>query len=268
MLTSDTPFSVSPDPTRLFITPSLKAAVHKVKYTIDKRQGLTCLLGDAGMGKSSVLRYVYSAYEPEDNVEVAFLSEPDFSRPYAFVRSICSEFNVPSKRSLHDQKNAFKEFVLGKAEEGKNVVLMLDEAQGMDSTMLEIVRSFLNYESNRAKLLQVVLAGQLELRDRLRLPANRAIKSRIIMYSVLDPLSVAETKAMLVHRCSLLEMALPFPDAAIAMIYEAAGGNPREILRFCTNAYEWMQLTDGKTLPLEVLERLLESDELREGAAA
>jgi len=256
----DTPFSISPNPATLFLTPSLKSAIHKVRYTIDKRQGLTCLLGDAGMGKSSVLRLLYGAYESQDGITTAFLPDAEFTTPFAFVRSICQEFDIPPRRSLHDQKNAFKDFIVSQAEAGNNVVLLLDEAQGLDTSMLEIVRSFLNYESNRAKLLQIVMAGQLELRNRLKLPANKALKSRIIMYSLLDPLSLSETKAMLAHRCEMSEMEVPFSDEVIARVYDAAGGVPREMLRLCATAYELMQVTEQKAISISTLEQMLASE--------
>src|ERR687890_546258 len=141
-----TPFSVSPNPAALYITPSLRSALHKVRYTVDNRQGLTCVLGDAGMGKSSLMRLLH-----------------------------------------------------------------------------------LDYESNTAKLLQIVMAGQIELRERLKLPRNKALRSRIVMYSLLSPLTLAEAKAMLEHRCSLAEIPLPFPDDVIDLIYSTTGGVPRDI---------------------------------------
>lgn len=255
-----TPFSISPNPATLHLTPSLKAALHKVRRTIDNRQGLSCILGDAGMGKSSVLRYLYGAYESESGVTAAFVTEPEISSPYAFVKSLCQVFNVTPRRSLLDQKNALKEFIFSEAAEGRNVVLLLDEAQGLDSTMLEIVRSFLNYETNNAKLLQIVMAGQLELRNRLKLKANKALKSRIIMYSLLDPLSLSETKAMLNHRCEMAEIEVPFSDSVIQLIYDAAGGVPRDILRFCDGAYALTQLTGEKSVSPETAQSVIDRE--------
>lgn len=237
-----TPFSISPNPSALFLTPSLKAAIHKVNYTIKNRQGLACIFGDAGLGKSSVLRYIAGAYDSEEDVVTGFITEPETSSPYAFVRGICQAFDLPGRRSLMDQKNSFKDFIFEQARTGKNVVMFLDEAQGLDSTMLETVRSFLNFESNKAKLLQIVLSGQLELRSRLNKPSNRAIKSRIIMYSLLDPLTLSETKAMIAHRCEMAEIDVPFSAEVIEQIYNEAGGVPRDILRLCANAYELSQL--------------------------
>lgn len=257
-----TPFSVSPNPAALFITPSLRSALHKVRYTIDNRQGLTCVLGDAGMGKSSLMRLLHLEYENrEDEVTVAFLTDPDFHTPNAFVRSICQSFDVPMRRSLQAQKMEFKDFIMEQAQQGKNVVLLLDESQGMNSEVMELLRSFLNFESNTAKLLQIVMAGQIELRERLKLPRNKALRSRIVMYSLLSPLTPAEAKSMLEHRCKLTEIALPFPDEVIDLIYQAAGGVPRDILRICGYAYETAKIAGEAVVSRELAEASIEHEQ-------
>ena len=263
MVTTITPFSVSPNPAALYLTPSLRSALHKVRYTIDNRQGLTCLLGDAGMGKSSLMRLLHLEYEGrEDEVTVAFLTDPDFHTPNAFVRSICQAFDVPMRRSLQAQKTQFKDFIMEQAQAGKNVVLLLDESQGMDSETMEILRSFLNFESNTAKLLQIVMAGQLELRERLKMPRNKALKSRIVMYSLLSPLTPSEAKGMLEHRCLRSEIPLPFSDEVIDLIYATTGGVPRDILRICGYAYETAQIMGEKTVSRELAEQSIEHERI------
>ncbi len=256
-----TPFSVSPNPAALFITPSLRSALHKIRYTVDNRQGLTCLLGDAGMGKSSLMRLLHLEYEGrEDEVTVAFLTDPDFNTPNAFVRSICQAFEIPMRRSLQAQKTQFKDFILEQASAGKNMVLLLDESQGMNSEVMEVLRSFLNFESNTAKLLQIVMAGQLELRNRLKMPRNKALKSRIVMYSLLSPLTPAEAKSMITHRCQMAEIPIPFPDTALDLIYSSTGGVPRDILRICAYAYQTAQITGDKNVSIELAEQAIEHE--------
>ncbi len=250
-----TPFSVSPNPAALFITPSLRSALHKVRYTVENRQGLTCVLGDAGMGKSSLMRFLQLEYEGKtDETTTAFLTDPDFNTPNAFVRSICQAFDVPMKRSLQAQKAQFKDFIFDQATAGKNVILLLDEAQGMNTEVMEILRSFLNFESNTAKLLQIVMAGQLDLRERLKLPRNKALKSRIVMYSLLSPLTPHEARAMLEHRCKLADITLPFSNDVIDLIYAAAGGVPRDMLRICGFAYETAQIGGESLVTRELAE--------------
>lgn len=260
---SATPFSVSPNPTNLFITPTLRAALHKVRYTIDNRQGLTCVLGDVGMGKSSLMRLLHLEYEGrEDEVTIALLTDPDFHTPNAFVRSICQAFEVPMKRSLQAQKTAFKDFIEAEGMEGKNVILLLDEAQGMTTETMEVLRGFLNYETNTAKLLQVVIAGLLDLRDSLKQARNKALRSRIVMYSLLSPLTLEETKAMLAHRCKLAELPLPFSPEVIELIYVEMSGVPRDILRVCGYAFAAAKLGGDETVSLELAESAIYHERL------
>ncbi len=213
------------------------------------------------MGKSSLARLLHLEYENrEDEVTVAFLTDPDFHTPNAFVRSICQAFDVPMRRSLQAQKTQFKDFIFEQATAGKNVVLLLDESQGMNSETMEVLRSFLNFESNTAKLLQIVMAGQLELRERLKLPRNKALKSRIVMYSLLSPLTPGEAKAMLEHRCQLSEIEIPFSDEVIDLIYSATGGVPRDILRICGYAYETSKIAGEKTVSRELAQASIEHE--------
>ena len=222
------------------------------------------------MGKSSLMRLLHLEYEGrEDEVSVAFLTDPDFHTPNAFVRSICQAFDVPMRRSLQAQKTQFKDFIMEQATAGKNVVLLLDESQGMGSETMEILRSFLNFESNTAKLLQIVMAGQLELRERLKMPRNKALKSRIVMYSLLSPLTLAEAKAMLEHRCKLAEISMPFSDDVIDLIYSSTGGVPRDILRICGYAYEIARVAGEQTVSRELAEQAIWHEQaVLEGEAA
>src|SRR4051794_35138158 len=96
----------------------------------------------------------------------------------------------------------------------------------------------LNFETNTAKLIQFVLARQLELRDRLKEEKNKAIDSRGFAYSLIDPLSFGEMKRMIIYRCEQAEMPVPFPDDVMEAIYDMTKGVPRDILKLCAQAYE------------------------------
>ena len=254
-----TPFSISPLPSALYLTPSLKAALHKTNYVINNRQGLACILGDAGMGKSSMLRRLEGDLAATPDIKLAFIPDPEVTSSYAFVRSLCDYYDIPAKRSVHAQKDAFKDYVFQQATDGFNVVLLLDEAQGLTNEMFEMIRSFLNYESNSAKLLQIVLAGQLDLRNKLK--ANRPIRSRVIMYSLLDSMSFEEMKAMLIHRCELHGIPLPFNAEGLARLYQWSGGIPRDILRVSASAWELAQLYEKDTASLELIEGAINQEE-------
>jgi general secretion pathway protein A len=246
------PFSTSPSPGFLYMTAGVKAALHKTRYAIDRRQGLTAILGDVGMGKSSLLRLLYGDYAAKDDMVVSFMPTPSATSEFAFLKEITGDFGLAPKRSYQTQEIELREFLITEHAKGKNVIVFIDEAQRLKNAMLEIVRAMLNYETNTAKLIQIVLAGQIELRDRLLDPSQKAIRSRIFAPSVLAPLTPGETKAMLEFRCEQVELPFPFTDDAIQAIYDATGGVPREILKVAAIAFELSRMNELTTVDGEV----------------
>lgn len=250
----DTPFSISPNPNALYITPLLRSALIKARFTIDKRQGLTCILGDNGLGKSSVLRFLFSEYDAKDKVTATLIPTPSFNSEFAMLKSVCQDFDLPPKRSLVAQQEDLQAFLVEQYKEGYNVLLFIDEAQRLNNKMLEIIRTMLNYETHQHKLIQIILAGQLELRDRLLSDANKAIKSRIIAASLLAPMTPAEISAMIEHRCKLAEIPNPFTSQTLERLYELTAGVPREALKYCALAYQMMLMAGERKVSVELLE--------------
>jgi len=246
------PFSTSPSPGFLYQTPGIRAALHKTRYAIDRRQGLTAILGDVGMGKSSLLRLLYGDYAAKEDMVVSFMPTPSATSEFAFLKEITGDFGLAPKRSYQAQEVELRAFLIEQHRDGKNVVVFIDEAQRLRNTMLEIVRAMLNYETNTAKLIQIVLAGQIELRERLLDPSQKAIRSRIFAPSVLAPLTLGETKAMLEFRCEQADIPFPFTDDAIQTIYDATGGVPREILKVAAVAFELSRMNELTGVDAEV----------------
>jgi type II secretory pathway predicted ATPase ExeA len=244
-----TPFSISPNPNSLYITPSLKGVLAKARFTINKRQGLTCAaLGDVGMGKSTVLRYLYGEYAAKEDVVATLIPTPKFPTLFGMLKYICSDFEIEPRRSFIAQQDALQEFLLAQYQDEKNVVLFIDEAQLLDNQQLELIRGFLNFETNEHKLIQIALAGQLELKDKLNTEKNKALYSRISTYSMLDPLTPEETKAMIEHRCIYAGIQSPFTDEAVETVFIKSKGIPRNILKLCALAYEMMDMAGEKEI--------------------
>lgn len=251
---SETPFSISPNPNTLYLTPRLKAVLHKVRFTVDKRQGLTAILGDIGLGKSSLLRFLYSEYHAQEGVVTTLIPTPIFNSDFAMLKSISQDFGLRVRRSMTDQMEEMQSYLLEQYQAGKNVVLFIDEAQKLSTKMLELVRAILNFETDSHKLVQIVIAGQLELRDRLLSDEHKALRSRISAPSLLDNLSPQETGAMILHRCQASDIIDPFEPAAVERIYELTSGTPREILKLCALSYEMMQLQGVATIDVDLLD--------------
>ena len=250
-----TPFSISPNPNSLYITPSLRAVLVKARFTIDKKQGLTCAaLGDVGLGKSTVLRFLFGEYAARDNVIATLIPTPKFPSIFAMLKYICGDFGIEPRRSFIAQQDALQDWLLETYESGKNVVLFIDEAQLLDNQQLELIRGLLNYETHDHKLIQIALAGQLELRDKLNTEKNKALYSRISTYSVLDPLTLDETVAMIEHRCKYANIKNPFTHDAMERVYVNSKGIPRSILKLCALAYQMMEIAGERKIEAETID--------------
>ena len=123
------PFSLSPNPATLFITPGLKSALHKIRYTIHKRQGLTCILGDVGMGKSSVVRLLYGDFLAREDYRTAFIPNPSFKSDFAFLQGLCGELDVPLRKSYFKQENELKDYLARQYSDNINVVSLSTSAE-------------------------------------------------------------------------------------------------------------------------------------------
>jgi general secretion pathway protein A len=231
------PFTLSPNPAWMYLTPSTLASIESVRAMIDDGQGLAAIFGEPGMGKSSLLRYLHSEYADETKYRTGFLTRVDFSSPFAFTKRISDEFEIEPRRSLAVQNSVLEDFLLAEHEAGRTVVLFLDEGQSLDWELLEVIRNLLNFETNVRKLIQVVVAGQVELLERIRAKRNmKALASRIFSPVMIEPLDESETVDMVKFRCERARVPCPFSDEALRMIHAKGRGVPREILKLCAHA--------------------------------
>jgi general secretion pathway protein A len=236
-----TPFSCSPDPTVVYVTSGWKNTIYKTRYTIEHRQGLAAILGDPGLGKSTMMRYLYAHFSALPGYLCTFIPTPNFRSDFAALKKISGDLGLEPKRSLLAQQNAFESFLVDKYGEGLNVVVFIDEAQKLDAAQLELVRTCLNFETDREKLLQVVLAGNLELRNRLLKKQNKPLANRIFAPSMVNTMTYDDMVGMLRIRCERESIAWPFSNDALQTLYRESAGVPRTILQFAEFAYAQMQ---------------------------
>jgi general secretion pathway protein A len=252
-LTQPAPFSLTPDPSLLHITPALRTVLFKSRYVVEQRQGLTCILGDIGLGKSTVLRSLHAQIAASDEFSTAYLPSPSYPSDFALLKAICAEFKLPSRRSMLLQENELKAYVIGLYNENKTAVIFIDEAQRLKGKEMELIRTLNNFETDKVKLVQIVLAAQLELENKLRDPSKRAIRSRIFLPSTLSALSLPEARDMVEYRCQQSFVPNPFDDDTIKAIYDAAAGVPREILKIAGAAYLMMKAQNLTSVPVEAI---------------
>ncbi len=248
-----TPFSISPNPNSLFLTSALEAVLFRARFTVDNRQGLTVILGDNGLGKSTLIRYLHAEYDARDDVISLLIPTPSFKSEYAMIQTICSTVGLPSRRSVLAHQQELETWLGEQYLADKNVVLWIDEAQALTNKMLEVFRGLLNFETETEKLIQIVMAGQLELRDRLLTDKLKPFKSRLVAPSILSPLTPEDVAGMLAYRCEYWKVANPFTSETIDALYTITGGLPRATLSLCAVAFEMMKLSGAKTISPDLI---------------
>jgi general secretion pathway protein A len=252
------PFDLTPDPRYLFLTPKHQEALTNLHYGITQRKGVTMVLGPAGTGKTTLVRAALAAVA-EAGGHCISVSNPTLTRA-EFVELLARGFSLSpaaagSKTTLlAELEIRLREYLAS----GSATALVIDEAQGLSDELLEEVRLLVNLETDTAKLLPVVLAGQEELSERLARPSCAALKQRVALRCHLLPLSARETAQYIASR---LRMAGGVPgDAftrdAIDVIHQRSGGVPRTISVICDNSlmsgFAVDQRPVGRQLVLEV----------------
>jgi general secretion pathway protein A len=247
-------FSISPNPRFFYVTPSVQAAIAKTQYVIRARQGLTTVIGDVGLGKTSLLRLLYNEYDDSPEYTAAFIVNPKQTSETAFLKAICTEFGVKTKRSQRETEYELRGFLVEQYREGKNVVLFIDEAQQLRGPMFEQIRQILNFETDETKLINIVMAGQVELRYKLADRSKRALVSRIAVSSTLDALTPEETAGMIDFRCTVAGVKNPFKDDAVQAVYQWSRGVPREAIKLCAMAVQYAALNGLTSIPSDLVE--------------
>ena len=230
------PFSVTPDPDFLYLTPGYREALATVIYGVEQRKGFVLLVGEVGTGKTTILRaslaallrrkvkpvYIFNAALSFDELLRTILREPDDS-----TEPVDKLLNKLHRRLVFEYKN------------GNNFALIVDEAQNMSIETLEQLRMLSNMETNKNKLLQIVLAGQPELDTRLDQHELRQLRQRIAVRATTGNLDRAQSLDYIRHRLSKVEqddVDSVFEQGALKHIVKAAQGNPRVLNMLCDNA--------------------------------
>ena len=232
------PFELTPDPKYLLLTKAHREALGNLEFGIRARPGITVLTGEAGTGKTTLVRSAMARVDAASNdspTTWAYLKNPTLSQK-DFLRFLATRFGLPADPEI--SKTRLLDDLERTLVEGRRAVLIVDEAQSVPFDLLEEIRLLANIESNTEKLLPILLVGQPELASRLNEAALRQLKQRVALRCTLRALSLAESGAYIAGR---IEMAGGDPKSlfsreAVIAIHEAARGIPRTISVICGNA--------------------------------
>lgn len=234
---NDNPFSIAPNPDYLYMSPRHKEALAHLTFGLRESGGFVMLTGEVGTGKTTVSRKLLQ--QLPDNTQVAMILNPTLSA-LELLATVCDELGV----DYHEEKSSLKYFtdkILSKLADnhqaGINTVLLVDEAQHLLPEVLEQLRLLTNLETNREKLLKVVLIGQPELQQLLKRNELRQLAQRITARYHLLPLTAPEVSAYVAHRLSVANGDISvFSKGALKAIHQITGGIPRVINLLCDRA--------------------------------
>ncbi|MFZ0827462.1 MAG: AAA family ATPase [Verrucomicrobiia bacterium] len=230
------PFDITPNPRFLFLTEKHREALNHLLYGVRERKGYVQLTGEVGAGKTTVCRAMLR--QLDSHFSTALIVNPVLSAT-ELMRAIATEFGLDVKGlDQHDTVTAINGFLVRQVQQCGDAVLIIDEAQNLSEELLEQMRLLSNLEMENRKLLQIILLGQPELRDRLNSPRLRQLRQRITVRYHLGPLSRVEVAQYIQHR---LEKAgakgrPTFTKPALWRICNYSGGIPRLVNAICDKA--------------------------------
>jgi type II secretory pathway predicted ATPase ExeA len=225
------PFGVTPDRRFFYQTPQHSEAVATLFYAIQQRRGFALLIGGAGLGKTSVLFTLVQMLK--GTAQIAYLANPYYDRA-TVLDSILASLGLEPAASPAANHRLFYQYLLKTHGAGETVVVVFDEAQGLDRDTLEAIRMLSNFEAPDGKLVQIILAGQPRLADTLQSPDCEQIRQRLNAIARLTPLTRGEVRDYIAHRLEAAggSTAL-FSPAAVESIASASGGVPRNVNTIC-----------------------------------
>ncbi len=232
------PFHITPDPAFLFLSPTHEEALHHLRYGIAEKKGFIVLTGEVGSGKTTLCRHLLQELDAQAHVDTALLLNPRISETQ-LIRSILTELGESAKaRSRNDLIEQMNHSLLERVANGRDIILIIDEAQNLSFEVLEMLRLLSNLETDTRKLLQIMLIGQPELRQLLSEKRLRQLRQRVLVHYDLKPLNRAEIHRYIHHRLTLAgSQGRPgFTPWAIRAITRGSRGIPRMVNHICDKA--------------------------------
>jgi len=253
----ENPFNVNPDPRYLYLTPNTQEALACLTYGIETRKGFILLTGEVGTGKTTLINKLLEWLHKE-RVFTAFVFNPRLSVSQ-FFDFMMADFGIPCETHQKGQMLLkLNQWLLDRYQAGERAVLVVDEAQNLSPQMLEEIRLLTNLETSTEKLLQIVLAGQPELEQKLNQPQLRQLRQRITLRAKTRQLTLEETRGYIEERMRIAGADNPdiFSPEAVAAVHHYARGIPRVTNLLCEHALVSSFVDQKNPVPAEIVEEV------------
>ena len=263
----ENPFNVSPDPRYMFLTKEVEEALSGLMYGIQTRKGILTLIGEVGTGKTTLVNRLLDWLNTQ-RTKSAFLfnSRMNSSQLLDFV---LAEFEIAcDSRSKSQQLMKLNQWLVDRFRAGEIAVLIIDEAQNLTFPVLEEIRLLTNFETSTQKLLQIVLSGQQELDEKLKLPQLRQLRQRITIRSKTSPLTKEQTHAYINERLRIAGVMTNgepiFSPQAVDTIHLYSLGVPRVVNLLCEHALINAYVEHQRTIQPKIVEDVAHEFQLDE----
>jgi len=254
------PFNMTPDPQFLFLSGNHRVALDVLRYGIAERKGFIVITGEVGAGKTTVCRALLKSLDA--NTKTALILNPTLSDSQ-ILRAVCDEFRLqPAKTTRKDLYDTINAFLFRELAANHNVALIVDEAQNLKPRVLEQIRLLSNLETEKEKLLQIILVGQPELGELLDREDLRQLRQRVALRHHITPLELEEIGQYIHHRLQVAggDGRIRWTDAALLLIQKYSRGVPRLINVICDKALLAGYVAEAWTIDAEQVQRA--ADEL------
>ncbi len=261
----DNPFNVNPDPRYLFLTKEIEEALSGLMYGVQNRKGFITLIGEVGTGKTTLInRLVEWLHQQKVRTAFLFNSRMNTNQLFDFI---LAEFGIPCEsRNKSQQLMSLNHWLLDRYRAGETTVLIVDEAQNLTHPVLEEIRLLTNLETSTEKLLQIVLAGQQELEEKLKLPQLRQLRQRIMLRCKTAPLTKEQTRDYIAERLRIAG-AVPngqpiFNSVAIETIHRYSLGIPRVVNLLCEHGLINAYVEQQRPIQAKIIEEVVREFQL------
>ncbi|MBN1478922.1 AAA family ATPase [candidate division KSB1 bacterium] len=262
------PFATTADPNYLFVGETHKRALERLLATVTKQRGITTIIGEPGLGKSTLLRTLLTRLEQSVNFAWIFNTT---MQPNELLKYICRDFGfAPKSDNKSDLLIELYTFFIREYEKNCLPLIIIDEAQNLTLAALEEIRQLSNLETVNKKLVQIILCGQPQLDAKLDMPQMVQLKQRINCKAILSRLTCEETVAYIQHRLAVAgaENTSLFSHMALRKIYELSGGIPRLINQLCDDALHAGAHQKMAQVDTSIIRELVENGDVIQAPAA